>query len=115
MISISDHETIYVWSEPVDMRRGFNGLSAMVIESDLNLFDGALFVFISKNRDRIKILTWTRGGLALWYKRLEKGRFPKLNILGGEIHLKPDELRLLLDGVDPMSIKRPPIWEPYAS
>ena len=70
MISISDHETIYVWSEPVDMRRGFNGLSAMVIESDLNLFDGGLFVFISKNRDRIKILTWTRAGLALWYKKI---------------------------------------------
>ena len=55
------------------MRKGFDGLSALVRAQELDLFSGDLFVFISRRADRIKILMWDRGGLVLWYKRLEKG------------------------------------------
>ncbi len=64
MLSISPAVRIYLYAAPVDMRKGFNGLTAMV-ENDLldDVFSGNLFVFVSKRGDRVKILSWDRGGV----------------------------------------------------
>ena len=66
---------IFLATTPTDMRRGFDGLSALVTH-DLgqDVFAGHLFVFVSRRGNRIKILSWDRGGFVLWYKRLERGR-----------------------------------------
>jgi transposase len=83
-----------------DMRKQINGLAAMVEGSfKLDPFDGALFVFCNKSRDRIKILEWDADGFWLYFKRLEKGRF-KWPAPGDEatMALTGEELAYLLSG-----------------
>jgi len=98
---------------PTDMRKGFDGLSTLVRQHQLDLFSGDFFVFISKKGDRIKILTWDRGGFAIWYKRLEKGTFKRIQSAGhSKIILDSGALVLLLEGLDPNQVKRPNRWIP---
>ena len=83
-----------------DMRKSINGLS-MIVESSFNLdpFDGALFVFCNRNRDRVKILEWDGDGFWLYLKRLERGHF-KWPKSGDEptMTLTGEELAYLLGG-----------------
>ncbi|HHY0446324.1 TPA: IS66 family insertion sequence element accessory protein TnpB [Vibrio parahaemolyticus] len=67
---------IYLYRQAVNFRKSINGLAA-IIESDTNLAlsSGALFLFINKQRDKVKVLYWDCTGFALWYKRLEKDKF----------------------------------------
>jgi transposase len=75
MLALPASVRVYLASEPVDMRRGHDGLFAIVKNWGLDPFSGDLFGFVGKRRDRAKILVWHRGGFVLLYKRLEKGRF----------------------------------------
>lgn len=66
----------YICRDPVDMRKAIDGLSYLV-EPLLaqKPASGNLFVFVARDRSKVKILYWDRTGFALWYKRLERGRF----------------------------------------
>ena len=76
MLSLPARTNVYLCVRPVDLRKSFDGLSAMVeVVFQRNIFDGHLFLFINKRRDRIKALWWEEGGLVIWYKRLERGSF----------------------------------------
>jgi transposase len=69
---------VQVWlsTEPVDMRRGHDGLLALVRSLGIaDPYSGHLFVFLGRRSDRCKILYWSRGGFWVSYKRLERGRF----------------------------------------
>ena len=67
---------VYLACGRTDMRKNINGLAAIVEGSfKLDPFDGALFVFCNRNRDRVKILEWDGDGFWLYFKRLEKGHF----------------------------------------
>ena len=114
MLSLPASVRIYLFAEPTDMRKGFDGLSALVVASGLDVFSGHLFAFVSRRGDRAKVLTWERGGFVLWYKRLEQGRFRRPEIPEGasRVQLEADQLALLLEGIDQRGIKRPPRWEP---
>ena len=70
MLSLPGSVHIYLAAEPADMRNGFDGLAAAVVANGLDVFSGHLFVFVSKRRDRAKILAWDRGGFVLWYNQL---------------------------------------------
>ena len=97
------------------MRKGHDGLAALVQNTmKADLFSGHLFVFLSKQRNRVKILTWDRGGLVMWYKRLEKGRLkmPQMSADAVSLELDSGELSMLLEGLDLSKVRRPKRWEP---
>jgi transposase len=109
---------VVVATEPVDLRRGHDGLVTLVrtLWND-DPYDGTLFVFLGRRRDRIKVLFFRTGGFVLLYKRLERGRFILPKIVGAEncICLDRDELAMLLDGVDLTSVTRTRLWSPKKS
>lgn len=109
MLTLASGTRIYLAATPVDMRRSFDGLSAVIIDVlQLNPLDGHLFVFRGKGGDKIKALYWDRNGLAIWYKRLEKGRFKWPSVSTRSLEMSPQELSLLLDGIDFTRLKRLP-------
>lgn len=116
MLTLPPSVRIYVSTESVDMRRGHDGLAAIVRSSgwDVNLFDGHLFVFLGRRFDRVKILFWDRGGFVLYYKRLERGRFrlPRVTADAKVMNLGAGELAMLLDGIDIQAVKQPKRWLP---
>lgn len=115
MLSISPAVRIYLASEPIDMRKGFDGLTA-IVENQLeeDVYSGNLFVFVSKRGDRVKILYWDRGGFIQFYKRLEKGRFklPKGGDACASIDLESAQLAMLIEGIDYSRVRTPIRWEP---
>ncbi len=69
-------EHVYLCRAPVDFRKQIDGLSVMVeLGLGLNPFASALYVFINRQRTKIKVLYWHRNGFCLWQKRLESDRF----------------------------------------
>ena len=100
---------VYLATGATDMRKGFDSLAALVRDHlRHDPLSGSLFLFIGRDRDRIKILLWEGDGYCLWYKRLEEGTFrvpaPKDGSAG--VELKASELAMLLEGIDLRSIKR---------
>ena len=76
VLSFSGSLRVFVALEPCDMRKGFNGLEALVADRLRKCVkDGALFLFTNKRRNRLKVLYWDGSGLWVLCKRLEKGRF----------------------------------------
>jgi transposase len=107
---------IYVAAEPVDLRRGFDGLAAatrQVIRQ--NPLSGHLFAFINRRRNRMKVLVWEPSGYLLLYKRLERGRFHlPLAPRPGERHIEIEgaELALMIEGIDLRGARRRKRWTP---
>lgn len=103
MRPIGEDLRVYLYREPVDMRRGRNGLAALAREvMQLDPFSGALFIFIGRRFDALKILYFERNGFALWYKKIEsRERFPWPRLLQEEVvTLSLEQLNWLLEGYD---------------
>jgi transposase len=109
MLSIPAALKIFLAAAPTDMRKSHDGLAALV-EHVLreNPLSGHLFVFRNKPGDRLKLLYWDTDGFALWYKRLEAGRFRFPAVSEGQtrVTITAAELTMLLDGVDLTSVRR---------
>jgi transposase len=116
MIGLPRSVRVYLATEPADMRKGFDGLSRLVEAQGLDLYSGHLFVFISRRADRVKVLTWDRGGFVLYYKRLERGRFQRPIVAPDApvATLDAGQLAMLLDGVDIARVRRNRAWSPRA-
>jgi transposase len=114
MLTLPSSVRIYVAAEPVDLRRGFDGLAATTRSLiGANPMSGHVFVFVNRRRNRIKLLVWDRTGYVLLYKRLERGTFelptgPK----PGRRHVEVDsgELGLMLEGLDLRGARRRKRW-----
>lgn len=106
MLNIADGRRIWLCTQPTDMRRSFDGLSAQVrrfMGEDPSR--GDWFVFINRRRSQLKILVYEEGGYCVWAKRLDRGRFalpqsPETIKRG----LSRTALLALLEGID-MEVK----------
>lgn len=115
MLTLPPSVRIYLATGKVDLRRGHDGLGAIVRSQwKVDVYGGHLFVFVGRRADRCKILFWDRGGFVLYYKRLERGRFrvPKVETGASSVTIDATELAMLLDGIDVVMVKRPKRWEP---
>jgi len=113
MLSLTSTLRIFLAVEPADMRKGFDGLSQLVRERiDQDPLSGHLFVFRNRRRDRVKILYGDRDGLALWYKRLEKGTFRFPEAKDGRVEVTPAEIAAVLEGIDLSHARRLPRYAP---
>jgi len=115
VLSFTGSLKVFVALEPCDMRKGFNGLHAMVTERlGEDPRTGSLFVFSNRRHSRLKILYWDGSGLWVMSKRLEKGTFswPKsVEPKTAKLSLSPGALALLIDGVDMRGAKLRPWYE----
>ena len=115
MLTLPPSVQIWFATEPVDLRKGFDGLGAIVrYEWKRDVFAGHLFVFLGKRLDRCKVLLWTRRGMAIYYTRLERGRFriPGRMRCNSPVKLDATELAMLLDGMDIGRVERSQLWAP---
>lgn len=105
---VGDQIQILLCSNPIDMRKGADGLAGIVREAlgDEPL-SGKLFVFQSRSGDRVKLLYWHFNGFAIWSKRIQRGRFrfPK-GSNAGAVCLTRSALRMILEGTDFESLQK---------
>lgn len=93
-------QKIYVHNGPVNLHRSFEGLSSLVEKSfSGQLLSGSLFVFVNRQKNKLKVLYWDTDGFAIWYKRLERGTFRVGT--DGKTELTRREFFMLLEGIKP--------------
>jgi transposase len=114
MFGLPPSVRIYFATDVVDMRNGIDGLRAIVdgvLKKDP--YEGHLFVFVGKARDKVKILYWDRNGFVVTLKRLERGRFqlPVVDARRRHVEMEATQLAMLLDGVD-LNARRLSRWSP---
>lgn len=114
MFSFGSQTRIWLATGPTDLRRGFNGLLAVIAHGfGRDPLSGELFVFTNRRRDLLKIFFCDTGGLWVCAKRLEAGRYRWPRPGERLVTVSPAELQLLLSGIDlrqtqPRSWWRPP-------
>ena len=111
MIGLPSGTRVWIAAGHTDMRKGFNGLAALV-QSALadNPYSGHVFVFRGRRGDILKVLWFDGQGLLLLAKRLERGRFIWPQATTGSVSLTPAQLSMLLEGIDWRAPAR--TWQP---
>lgn len=109
MLTLPSSVKIFIYTQPADMRCGFNKLS-MFAESFMQKdpLSGHLFVFFNKFGDKCKILLWDRTGFVVWYKKLEEGTFERLPNKDNKASIEVDisKLTWILEGIDLFKARR---------
>jgi transposase len=107
MLTLGLSGRIWICVEPVDGRKSFDGLSA-VVTSQLGRdpLSGDLFVFKNRRGDRLKILAWQGDGFALYLRRLERGSFAFPTSATAEVSITATELAMILGGVELQGARR---------
>jgi hypothetical protein len=125
MLSIPPTTRVYAYVKPADMRKSFSGLVG-IVEQELGqqVESGGLFLFFNRRHNSVKVLFFTGDGLAIFYRRLERGTFElpraaaEANAIGANaaganaagVEIKPSELALILEGIELTSVKRRKRW-----
>lgn len=111
MIAMPPQIRVFLYRQPTDMRKSFNGLVALT-ESALKQdpLSGNFFVFVNRRRDRMKILYWGQTGFCIWYQQLQRGTYqlPSQESLdeGETLEVSRAQLSLILDGIDLTSVRQ---------
>jgi transposase len=101
MLSVPAGVRIWLVAGLTDMRRGIDGLSALVqTQLSAEVLSGQLFIFRGRRGDRVKILWADADGLCLLYKRLNRGKFTWTHAADGAVLLTGAQLSALLEGID---------------
>lgn len=109
ILSFSNRYRYFVYGQGCDMRKGYDGLSGLVRnEFKKDPLCGDVFIFLSRTRNKIKLLHWQGDGFCIYSKRLEKGTFeiPKENAINLAIEISPHQLQFIIDGIVLSSIKK---------
>ena len=116
MLTLPPSVRVYVAAQPTDLRKSFNGLSALVEASfGQDPLSGHLFVFLNRRGDQIRILFWDRTGYAIFGKKLARGRFHLARpVESGATHLEVEaaELSMMLEGLELSKAVRRKRWRP---
>ncbi len=116
MLSFPPSVRIFVATQPVDGRKGADGLVALIRSAFLHdPLDGHLHVFFSRRADRVRVVYWDRSGFALWSKRLERGRYHAHFAADGSFTARAidaADLSLILEGIDLTDARRRKNWTP---
>lgn len=112
MLSLLPGTEIYLVAGATDMRKSFNGLSA-IVENVLeqSALGGQVFVFCNRRRNRLKLIFFDGSGLWVCAKRLERGTFAWPRVREASVELSPEELALLLGGIDLAETTRRPWYK----
>jgi transposase len=109
MLHLSASCKYYLHRQAADMRKGFDSLSGLVTsELRMDVLSGAVFIFINKKHNQVKLLLWEGDGFAIYYKRLEKGTYEmpataKNDTLPSITH---EALQHILQGVSLKSVRK---------
>ena len=107
MLSLGLSGRIWVCVQPVDGRKSFDGLGAVVTAHlKHDPLSGDLFVFRNRRSDRLKILAWQGDGFALYLRRLERGTFAFPSADAASVSVTPTELAMILGGIEIKGTKR---------
>ncbi len=109
MLNWPSHVRVFVCTTATDMRKQFDGLQNLVRPVfGRDIFEGHLFLFFNRRRDRLKALWWDRDGLAIFAKRLEKNRYelPRVDANQASVEIDATTLSLILNGVELASVRR---------
>jgi transposase len=104
VLSLPPSVRLFIATQPIDGRKGADSLMVLVRD-----------VFFSKRCDRVRIVYWDRDGIAMWTKRLERGRFRPTFSGDGEFTasaIEAAELALIIEGIDLTGAQRRPRWQP---
>jgi transposase len=105
MLAFPANIRIFLCNHPMNMKKSFEGLSAAVEQLfPGELFTGAIFVFLNRRRDHLKILFWEGDGFAIYCKRLEQGTF--LWKWGSHAVMDRKSFLMMLEGITPKRIQK---------
>lgn len=109
MFALTSSNRYHLYMGVTDMRKSFDGLCGLIQdELGRDPFSGEVFLFINKQRDKLKLLKWEPGGFVLYYKRLEEGTFsfPVLNEQRQCYEMRWSDFIMMVEGIDWQQVER---------
>lgn len=109
MLHLNSSTTYYWYNGAADMRKGFDALCGIVQQHlQSNVLQGGVYIFVNRKRNQIKLLTWEGDGLAIYYKRLEKGVYelPVITSEATSATIDSIQLQLILQGIVLNSVRK---------